>query len=66
MTRRDELLRNIHAATATYAAAKERHANARKMAALGMIADVSGACALEARAFSEWLRASDALQNYRG
>jgi hypothetical protein len=56
----------MHEATATYAAAKEWYTNARKMAALGMTADVAGPYALEARAYSEWLRASDALQNYRG
>jgi hypothetical protein len=36
------------------------------MAALGMTADVVGTYALEARAYSEWLRASAAFQNYRG
>jgi len=66
MTRRDELMRAVQTATANYAAAKERHAYARKMAALGMGADVFGTCNLEARAYSEWLRATDALQNYRG
>ncbi|MBR0946861.1 hypothetical protein [Bradyrhizobium liaoningense] len=66
MTRREELMRAVQDATATYATAKERHTYARKMAALGMGADVSGTCNLEARAYSEWLRASDALQNYRG
>ncbi|MDH2399812.1 hypothetical protein QCM77_07600 [Bradyrhizobium sp. SSUT18] len=66
MTRRDELMRAVQAATATYATAKERHTHARKMAALGMGADIFGTCNLEARAFSEWLRATDALQNYRG
>ncbi|MET4022790.1 hypothetical protein [Bradyrhizobium sp. RT10b] len=66
MTRREELMRTVHDATATYAAAKERHTYARNMAALGMGADVFGTCNLEARAYSEWLRATDALQNYQG
>lgn len=66
MTRREELLRNAQEATANYTAAKERHTYARQMARLGMTADVFGAHALEARAYSEWLRASDALHNYRG
>lgn len=66
MTRREELLRNAQAATATYTAAKQRHAHARKMTELGMTADVVGMLALEARAYSEWLRASDAFVNYRG
>jgi hypothetical protein len=66
MTRREELVRAAQDATATYAAAKERHTYARKMAALGMGANVFGTYNLEARAYSEWLRATDALQNYRG
>lgn len=66
MIRREQLMRALQDATATYAAAKERHTCARKMAALGMGADVFGTCNLEARAYSEWLRATDALQNYRG
>ncbi|GGI31720.1 hypothetical protein [Bradyrhizobium guangdongense] len=66
MSRREELMCAAQDATATYAAAKERHTYARKMAALGMGADVASTCNLEARAYSEWLRATDALQNYRG
>lgn len=66
MTRRDELMNAVQAATTAYAAAKERHIYSRKMAALGMGADVFANCNLEARAYSEWLRATDALQNYRG
>ncbi|MBB4383560.1 hypothetical protein [Bradyrhizobium sp. SBR1B] len=66
MTRREELMHALQDATASYAAAKERHTYARKMAALGMGADVFGTCNLEARAYSEWLRATEAFQNYRG
>jgi hypothetical protein len=66
MTRREELLKNAREATAAYAAAKERHAYARQMAALGMNADAVGTHAMEARTYSEWLRAAEAFQNYRG
>ena len=66
MSRREQLMRAVQDATATYAAAKERHTSALKMAALGMGADIFGTCNLEARAYSEWLRATDAFQNYRG
>lgn len=66
MTRREELLRNAQEATANYAAAKERHTYARQMLRLGMTADVTGAHFMEARAYSEWLRANESFQNYRG
>lgn len=66
MSRRDELLRNAREATANYAAAKERHDYARRMVALGMTADVFGACVMESRAYSEWLKATDAFHSYRG
>lgn len=66
MTRRDELYRSAQEASASYVAAKERYANARRMVALGMAADITGAHFMEARAYSEWLRANESLQNYRG
>jgi hypothetical protein len=66
MTRREELLKNAREATSAYATAKERHAYARQMVRLGMTADVVGAHAMEARTYSEWLRATEALQKYRG
>ena len=66
MTRREELLRNAGEATAAYAAAKERHAYARQMVRLGMNVDVVWAHAMEVRTHSEWLRATEAFQNYRG
>jgi hypothetical protein len=66
MTRREELSKNAREATAAYAAAKERHVYARQMVRLGMTADVVGAHAMEARTYSEWLRATEAFQNYRG
>lgn len=66
MTRREELLRGAQEATANYTAAKERYANARRMVALGMSADVTGAHFMEARAYSELLRSHESFQNYRG
>jgi hypothetical protein len=66
MTCREELLKNAREATTAYAAAKERHVYARQMVRLGMPADVVSAHTIEARTYSEWLRATEAFQNYRG
>jgi hypothetical protein len=59
-------MRNMHEATARLATARQSLDDAKFLARNGMANDLAFCTHVEASAFHNWLRAGDALKNYRG
>jgi hypothetical protein len=66
MTRREELMRNMHEATTNLTNARQSLEDAKFLARNGMANNLTFCTHVEASAFHNWLKAGDALKNFRG